>query len=213
LLPKQKKKLTKERRRFDADESVDTSLEAKVQALEGQLEKKSARIKEYKQIVRQMEELEAKNEELEEDLDSVKMQYSKVEKKRYGLEKRMKQLELDSASKVNLAAWPKPLQRSIENAWPTRRISKYTRVRVLLVSWDSDDLNVDDEVEELRTVFEDCFNFKTSKFSIPDDNPQRTLSQRVIEFIGSDSPETLLLFYYAGHGSIKQRRSGLSWSP
>lgn len=160
-----------------------------------------------------MGELEAKNEELEENLENVKMQYNKVKRKRYVLEKRLKQLELDSASKIDLAAWPKPLQRSIENAWPNRRPSKYTRVRVLLVSWESDDLNVDDEVEELRAVFENCFNFTTSKFSIPDDNPQRALSQRVIEFIGSDSPETLLLFYYAGHGSIKQRRSGLSWSP
>ncbi|PMD58398.1 uncharacterized protein K444DRAFT_725621 [Hyaloscypha bicolor E] len=92
-------------------------------------------------------------------------------------------------------------QTCVSRKWPNRH-HRYTRAKVLLVQWQSDDLGVDQELKSLEKVFTQLYHYEVSKFLIPDELPFRSLGKAVLRFIGDDSHETLLIFYYSGHGSL-----------
>ena len=106
---------------------------------------------------------------------------------------------------------PRQLQTLVSTKWPTRH-SRYTRVKVLLVQWESDDFGVYRELQCLKKVFTQLYHYEVSKSFIPDEVPFRSLGEAVIRFIGDDSPETLLIFYYGGHGIIQPYRNDLFWA-
>jgi hypothetical protein len=108
-------------------------------------------------------------------------------------------------------ALPHQLQTLVSTKWPNRH-SRYTRVKVLLVQWQSDDLDVYRELKTLKKVFTQLYHYEVSKFFIPDELPFRSLGEAVIRFIGDDSPETLLIFYYSGHGILQPYRNDLFWA-
>ncbi|KAF8847975.1 hypothetical protein BDZ45DRAFT_301718 [Acephala macrosclerotiorum] len=155
-----------------------------------------------------MYQLEEQNGDLEDRIES-------LGGGKYDLENRLEKLEEGEESKVKLLAWPEEFQRGVnlKTTWPRRHRSGYTKVKVLLVSWESDDLNVIDEVGTLRDVFKDYYHFETSRYSIPDNQSTRALQAQVHQFIGDNSSETLLIFYYSGHGGIGDFRRDLLWSP
>jgi len=107
-------------------------------------------------------------------------------------------------AKPSHQALPRQLQTLVSTKWPTRH-SRYTRVKVLLVQWQSDDLDVYRELKSLKKVFTQLYHYEVSKFFIPDELPFDTW-EAVIRFIGDDSPETLLIFYYSGHGILQPYR-------
>jgi hypothetical protein len=108
-------------------------------------------------------------------------------------------------------ALPDQLRTLVSTKWPNRH-SRYTRVKVLLVQWQSDDLGVDPELDSLKKVFTQLYHYEVTKFSIPDELPFRSLGEAVLRFIGDDSPETLLIFYYGGHGGLQPYRNDLFWA-
>ncbi|KAF7853121.1 uncharacterized protein EAF02_012064 [Botrytis sinoallii] len=93
-----------------------------------------------------------------------------------------------------------------------RHLNYYTSVKVLIVLWASDDLGLSEEVDNLARVFEHSYSFNVVKFAIPDLDPANALARRVQEFIGVDSPDTLLIFSYNGHGSIENKSCNAIWS-
>jgi hypothetical protein len=77
-------------------------------------------------------------------------------------------------------------------------------VCVLLVSWVTDDLGVASEVQRLRHVFEDMYQFLVETYQIPDEKPDRA----------NDQDDSLLVFYYAGHARRgPQSNEGPLWFP
>lgn len=77
---------------------------------------------------------------------------------------------------------------------------------VLMISWDDelDDLGTSKEINELGEIFKDLFNFKVEKKPILKDHrrsPQVQVQKILGDFVYDyDSPVTLLIVYYAGHG-------------
>jgi len=59
------------------------------------------------------------------------------------------------------------------------------------------------QVEELATVFEDHYGFEVQKSVIDSkDGPRKQLNRDLSQFVYThDKPDTLLIIYYAGHGS------------
>ncbi|TVY71326.1 hypothetical protein LSUE1_G005950 [Lachnellula suecica] len=113
----------------------------------------------------------------------------------------------------NMEEWPQDITSAVRSGWDTRHKSRYKKgVKVLLVCWMSDDLGVLAEVNILESVFRDYYHYEVSKFRIPDDRPTTILSDCVKEFIANHCPETLLIFYYTGHGSIDLQRNDTIWS-
>jgi hypothetical protein len=105
------------------------------------------------------------------------------------------------------------LQAAVDEVWPNRFGSRYQRVKVLLASWDADDLGVAQEVNTLEHVFIDFYRYDVSTYTIPIHHPDRALTRRVIEFVESAKKDTLLIFYYAGHAYINpNRHESIIWS-
>lgn len=115
----------------------------------------------------------------------------------------------------------------VEKAGDYKTSSFYKAVKCLLISWDGDcdDLHTGPEVgffhhnsnswltvqvDALANVLEKQMHFKVKRALLTDDNNHPAHLQvvhHIINFIWSeDGPQTLLLFYYAGHGSPKSIR-------
>jgi hypothetical protein len=43
---------------------------------------------------------------------------------------------------------------AVQAAWPKRHDIRYSKAHVLLLSWEDDDLGVEEEIKDLRRVFE-----------------------------------------------------------
>ncbi|OBS27948.1 hypothetical protein FPOA_01888 [Fusarium poae] len=111
----------------------------------------------------------------------------------------------------NFERFIEDLQTSAKRAFPNSDYSRYSDVQVLLIQWDEDELQVEDEVNELRKVF-NLYNFTTTKFRIPTSNSHRKLNQKVLSFVEEhENEDTLLIIYYGGHGVINKARQS-TWS-
>ena len=80
----------------------------------------------------------------------------------------------------------------------------YTNIVALLFCWEDhcNDMETKDEVDRLRAVLEDDFNYKTQTEYL-DSRPglQLRVNAKVAVFVeANDGPNTLLIVYYAGHG-------------
>ena len=82
----------------------------------------------------------------------------------------------------------------------------YRHVHVLMLSWDHqfDDLHVQKEVDDLRAVFEETFNYHVIHKRLTKDPNKKTQNQ-VNAIVATwvhdhDRRNTLLIVYFAGHG-------------
>ncbi|MCJ1384076.1 hypothetical protein MMC17_007192 [Xylographa soralifera] len=91
--------------------------------------------------------------------------------------------------------------------------SRYDNVSVLLLSWaqESDDLDVQVEVDALAAVFQDTFKYQVQSYQLksfsesaePVKKAQIQLNSIVAQWVMEcDAPGSLLIVYYAGHGNI-----------
>ncbi|KAF2470784.1 uncharacterized protein BDR25DRAFT_303768 [Lindgomyces ingoldianus] len=84
---------------------------------------------------------------------------------------------------------------------------KHDRVCVLLLSWreELDDLKVKPEVDQLQAVFTDLYGFKVTREVLDNELPKHQLNCYLSTFMyKNDGKDTLLIVYYAGHGSYRQ---------
>ncbi|KAB5511253.1 hypothetical protein GE09DRAFT_1165446 [Coniochaeta sp. 2T2.1] len=92
---------------------------------------------------------------------------------------------------------------------------------VLLMSSEQHNLNIPDEItgksygvdaeiELIARTFEKDYNYDVSKFAIPDTCSARAVSTILTDLQRSVSHETLVILYYAGHGSYVESRKGQS---
>jgi hypothetical protein len=89
--------------------------------------------------------------------------------------------------------------------------ASYSKVSVLLLSWeaDIDDLKVQDEVKRLGKLFEETFNYTVKYQQLVEERksrrtPQAQMNAAVANFVlesDSTNEKSLMLVYYAGHGS------------
>lgn len=89
---------------------------------------------------------------------------------------------------------------------PYKNPSTYRKVVALFLCWaeNSNDLATVDEVNRLKSVFEEQFHYQVQVKSL-DNYIEKKLQVRinriVAEFVDEhDGPNTLLIVYYAGHG-------------
>ena len=84
--------------------------------------------------------------------------------------------------------------------------STYTKVAVLLLCWEHSctDVATKDEVDDLKAIFENRFNYHAEIKYLDTTIEQRLqirLNAIVANFVNEhDGPNTLLIVYYAGHG-------------
>lgn len=118
------------------------------------------------------------------------------------------------------------LNSELQVTWTTNlrpgnnKTAPYDKVAVLLISWrkEDDDLDTAPEVERLGHVFEDIFGFRVCSVLLTNGNQSTPLAQvQVLSYISDfvrreDGPHTLLIVYYAGHGTPGMSPGGLQVS-
>lgn len=92
---------------------------------------------------------------------------------------------------------------NVKRLYKNQHVFPYTKVKVLMVRWELGDREHFRKgmLEDLGGVFADKYNYEVNYFSIPDEEPTAALSKWVSGFLDG-SRETLLIFYYNGHGGV-----------
>ncbi|KAF7542586.1 hypothetical protein G7Z17_g11446 [Cylindrodendrum hubeiense] len=101
------------------------------------------------------------------------------------------------------------LEDSAARAFPNRGRSsqRYSKVQALLLHWNSDDLFVIPELEDLEKCLSEDFGFNTEIFGIPSENSHLELMLKIGQLIKDhESTNTLFLVYYGGHARIDESR-------
>ena len=102
----------------------------------------------------------------------------------------------------------------VTSRWATRD-HPYSKVSVLLLSWKDDDLGVRSEVNQLRSLFADTFNYDVDEWQLPSGPTcYLALLNKLGEFTSENGgPDTLIIIYYGGHAyqSAKRASYGPIW--
>jgi hypothetical protein len=99
--------------------------------------------------------------------------------------------------------------QSAARAFPNRGKSsaRYNNVQALLLHWNSDDLFVIPELEDLEKCLSEDYGFNTDIFAIPSENSHLELMMRIGQLIKDhESQDTLFVVYYGGHARIDESR-------
>ena len=107
-------------------------------------------------------------------------------------------------------AFTKDLNTALRDAFPRTGLPyPYSNVYCLLLRWESDDLSIQDEIDDLAAVLEHRLYFEVEQWRIPDDDPMKALQKTLYNFQDLHQGEDeLLIVYYGGHG--KPDRYGCS---
>ncbi|KAK3313608.1 hypothetical protein B0H66DRAFT_566617 [Apodospora peruviana] len=101
------------------------------------------------------------------------------------------------------------LNDAVEATWPERPSATYTRVKVLLMSWEKDDLGVESETQALSSIFQGLYNYDVESWKIPSRRPAIELSRKIADLIDTYGREgNLLIFYYGGHARPNEQAGG-----
>lgn len=108
----------------------------------------------------------------------------------------------------DIGEFAKNLEESATKAFPNRlRTSRYTKVQVLLLHWESDDLFVLPEVQDLGKCLDEIYHFGIEYYTIPVENSHLELMMKIGLYLKQfEDPETLLVVYYGGHARIDESR-------
>jgi hypothetical protein len=96
------------------------------------------------------------------------------------------------------------LQRAANAIFPGDQFSRYSKVHVILLSWEDEDpkLPVSLEIKSLAEVFSTLYGFEVEQWLIPSDNSHNKLQKKILHFLGDDDVSHLKVVYYAGHGKL-----------
>ncbi|KAI1264946.1 hypothetical protein F5Y18DRAFT_436375 [Xylariaceae sp. FL1019] len=113
----------------------------------------------------------------------------------------------DAADEQTLQA----INEIVGSQWNNREAStRYKHVHVLMIHWEESELRSEtgEIIEHYSWVFEHLYNYQVSAFEIPSQKPHRALLKRLAQLVEADSPETLFIIWYDGHGSEHPDRRG-----
>ncbi|KAI1427900.1 hypothetical protein F5Y12DRAFT_711825 [Xylaria sp. FL1777] len=107
------------------------------------------------------------------------------------------------------------VQHGVANTWAKRRNpSRYERVIVLLISWEAHDFeqSIEESTRKYTYMFESLYGYEVWNFKIPSKKPHLAFTRYLVNLAAEDSPETLFLIWYDGHGlEHKDRRGSPRW--
>ncbi|THV48181.1 hypothetical protein BGAL_0263g00110 [Botrytis galanthina] len=192
--------LKREKDKFEQKEKVVEELEREVERL----------TENSRDIDRQRQELEDKYlKEFEQQKQEAEEIKQEQERRVAHLQEMIREHGLEENCDI---AWDGNFKEKLKREFRDRRSNCYTSVKVLIVRWASDDLGVSGLIDDLARVFEQSYRFNVAKFTIPNFDPSNALSSRVQELMGDNSPNTLLIFAYLGHGGIQNTSHDAIWS-
>jgi hypothetical protein len=116
---------------------------------------------------------------------------------------------------IGLQEFGEGLQAAAKAVFPNSSKSRYSKVSVLMLSWQDEDPNlpVSIEIDHLNGVFRCIYGFETEIWKIPDSNCHAKLNRKVLDFVTTedDPADQLFIVYYAGHARLTRDRL-LAWT-
>ncbi|KAL1842399.1 hypothetical protein VTJ49DRAFT_5358 [Mycothermus thermophilus] len=109
----------------------------------------------------------------------------------------------------HIESFARVLEDSASRAFPNRGrdAQRYSKVHALMLHWQSDDLFVLPELEDLEKCFRKHYNFSTDIFAIPSQNSHLELMLKIADMVKKyEAEETLFVIYYGGHAKIDEAR-------
>lgn len=107
------------------------------------------------------------------------------------------------------------LETAAKAVYPNDQMSRYSRVYVLLICWETEDpkLPVVREIQSLRQVLADIYHYEVEEFCIPNSRSHAAVSEKINAFVNidDDSSTDLKIVYYAGHSRLARNKE-LIWS-
>lgn len=101
------------------------------------------------------------------------------------------------------------LTDAVSAAWPDRFATRYRKVKVLLMTWEKDDLGVETEVRNLESVFRGLYHYDTEYWKIPSRRSAVEVSRKVADLVDAHGQEgNLLILYYGGHARPSEQHGG-----
>ena len=120
----------------------------------------------------------------------------------------------DAEHHASIKSFGADLHSAIGAALLTRDEIRYSRVMVLLLSWEDDDLGVYREINQLENVFANIYHFDVEKFEIPSLEPVMRVNECITGLIKRAGKDTLLIVYYGGHGrGVQYSTEAPIWFP
>jgi hypothetical protein len=116
---------------------------------------------------------------------------------------------------IGLETFGEGLHAAAQAVFPNESRSRYTKVYVLMIRWEAEDLNspLSIEIRKLFNVFKDIYQFEVEIWEIPDTGSHVDTNQKILDFVklGGDSDEHLKIVYYAGHAKLTKNKR-LAWT-
>lgn len=105
---------------------------------------------------------------------------------------------------VHLQDFGASLQRAANAIFPNHQKSRYSKVDVILLSWEDEDprLPVSIEMNALEEVLMRGYGYDVQRYLIPSKDSHNSLQVRILLFLGDSNPDHLKIVYYAGHGRL-----------
>jgi hypothetical protein len=97
------------------------------------------------------------------------------------------------------------LQKAANAVFPTGQTSRYTKVDVILLSWEDEDPNllISSEIRELADTFAILYGYHVEQWLIPaEEDSHNRLQTKVLQFLWDSDPCHLKIVYYAGHAKL-----------
>lgn len=111
---------------------------------------------------------------------------------------------------IDFEEFGKSLQDAANAVFPNDTNSRYTKVSVLMLSWEDEDpqLPVSQEISKLYGIFSGDYGYETEHWSILDEHSHWKLTEKIMEFVKPDeeSKTHLKIVYYAGHARLTETR-------
>ncbi|TGJ83538.1 hypothetical protein E0Z10_g5246 [Xylaria hypoxylon] len=103
------------------------------------------------------------------------------------------------------------IQTGVASTWRKRAYTtRYEKVIVLLISWEEHDLgdSIKETARQYTLMFESLYNYEVWVIKIPSKKPHLALTSHLVELAKQDSPESLFVIWYDGHGLEHMDRRG-----
>ena len=82
----------------------------------------------------------------------------------------------------------------------------YEHVASLFFSWEDADAVFEEQLNELKVLLHDIYNYPVEQYRIPSERPHKALREMLSSFIKKNDGEGhLIIIYYGGHASMNER--------
>lgn len=120
---------------------------------------------------------------------------------------------------IGLKKFGEGLHAAAKAIFPNESRSRYSKVYVLMITWDYDDVSnlpsrtSQVDLRRLFTVFHDVYSFDVELWRIPKQGSHGETNRRILDFVklGDDSDEHLKIVYYAGDAQLT-KNGRLAWT-